>query len=101
MAKKPASKEDKAHMDAVASLGCIICRNELGVFSAAEIHHTRVEVGMGQRSHHTRVLPLCMRHHRMHGYGVSFHDGPGEFQRNFGTELKLLAQVGYLLLGKD
>lgn len=56
------TKAEKKHLDRVAALGCIVCR-EAGVFSPAEIHHVRAGLGMAQRNH-ARVIPLCHTHHR-------------------------------------
>ena len=44
------TKSDRDHLSAVARLGCIVCRNQFGVFSEAEIHHIRDGQGMAQRS---------------------------------------------------
>ena len=97
------NERDKAHMARVRGLGCIVCFNEtdeLGV--PAEIHHLRshplngTHLGLGQRAPHTHTIPLCPAHHRG-PFGVGYHGGPGEFQRLFGTEAELWAQVGLLL----
>ena len=82
-------KADKKFLDMIAGLGCIICKGP------AEIHHIRSGVGMGQRSPHKRVLPLCPNHHRLGGYGVAFHAGQMAWENNHGTELNLLDKVQY------
>ena len=88
-------KADKQYLDKIASLGCIICT------SPAEIHHIRSGMGMGQRSPHSRVLPLCPAHHRTGGYGVAYHAGRGAWENNFGTELKLWEQLKNAIEGQD
>ena len=80
-------KAEKLHLNAVAELGCIICR------SPAEIHHPRSGVGMGQKSSHYDAIPLCHRHHRTGGHGVALHAGQKTFEANFGTEAELLEKV--------
>ncbi len=59
----------------------------MGVFTPAEIHHLRNDVGVGQRSE--KVIPLCPTHHRLGGYGVAFHAGRGKFEEKYGTEEEL------------
>ena len=97
MAKRPATKAEKAHLDRVASLGCIICRNEGQGYAPALVHHIRTGMGMRQRNSHFNVMPLCPRHHQTGGFGVAFHSGSREWQKIHGSELDLLAQVQSLL----
>lgn len=85
------TKADKQWLDDVSSLCCIACRNA-GLPSLAEIHHVRTGVGMAQRAAHTRVLPLCPRHHRA-CYPTGFHAAPKSWQVEHGSEETLLAQV--------
>lgn len=91
------TKAEVAHLTALANLGCIVCINLSYGFTPPEIHHLRDGVGMSQRSTHFKAIPLCHRHHRTGGYGVAFHAGKKEFEKNFGTERELLAQVNELL----
>lgn len=86
------TKADKQWLDDVSSLGCVACRNAGLGPSPAEIHHVRSGVGMAQRSAHTRVLPLCPRHHRA-CYPTGFHAVPKSWQAEHGSEETLLAQV--------
>ena len=58
-------------------------------------------MGMGQRSSHFRTIGLCDVHHRTGGFGVAYHAGPREFQRNFGTEEELLKKVLDKIAGQD
>jgi hypothetical protein len=64
------TKAESAHMDRVASLGCLICRRILDTYSAAHLHH--VAEGSGLRSNFA-VVPLCPEHHTgkqgLHGMG--------------------------------
>lgn len=86
------TKADKQWLDDVSSLSCIACRNAGLGPSHAEIHHVRSGVGMSQRAAHTRVLPLCPRHHRA-CYPTGFHAAPKSWQAEHGSEETLLAQV--------
>jgi len=86
------SKADKRWLDDVASLCCVVCRN-MGLGSTpSEIHHVRAGSGMAQRAAHTRVLPLCPRHHRA-SYPAGFHAAPRSWQQEHGSEETLLEQV--------
>lgn len=91
---------NKKLCNALAQLGCIVCRN-LGYHdSPAEIHHLREGVGMSQRSPDERAIPLCPIHHRLGGYGVAYHAGKKGFIDRFGTEEELLKQTHDLLIKK-
>lgn len=96
-----ANKSEKAHLNAVANLGCIVCRNERLGQSPAEIHHIRSGQGMSQRASNYDVIPLCHIHHRTGGYGVAFHAGKKVFESKYGTERELLSQVEGLINGDD
>lgn len=86
------TKADLQHLDDVAQLGCIVCRNmDLGD-TPAEIHHIRTGQGR-KRASHNQVLPLCPHHHRTGGHGEAFHAGPRIWQGRFGAEEVLLQQV--------
>lgn len=91
MAKKPATADEKRHMDRVASLGCIIenCR------APVTIHHCGTYMGGGRN--HLKVLPLCWEHH----LGKMGIDGKQisktAWQAKFGTEEALLKLVDYQL----
>ena len=87
--KKPANKAEKKHMDKVASLGCIICKQP------AVIHPVRKH---GSKRDHMKVLPLCPRHHRNEGaFGIAIHAGKNEWELNHGTEEYLLDVLEMLL----
>lgn len=95
---KTKTKAEKDHMNRVASLGCVVCRRVYGPHdpSEVELHHPRQGVGMGQRSSHMDVLPMCVGHHR----GVMGYHGMGRkaFERHYGfTEADLLDDVKQLL----
>ena len=94
MTKKPSTKQEKDHMNKVASLCCIVCSEYLDIHdSPATIHHITTSAGMGQRSKHTEVLPLCHAHHQGGGYGVALHAGEKEWQSRYGSQLELLEIV--------
>ena len=90
------TEPERLHLDMVADLGCIVCRNQ-GVFSPAAIHHIRKGKGLGQRSDHWHVLPLCPPHHQTGPIGIAFHAGRKTWEERYGHEDELLAQVKKLL----
>lgn len=65
------SAAEKQYMGIVASIGCVICREETGDYVACEVHH--IAEGSGKRSAYATV-GLCPEHHRgsigLHGRGV-------------------------------
>lgn len=87
---------EKKHMGRVAELGCSVCRRMGYPGTPAELHHPRSGVGMGKRSSHYDVIPLCPEHHRgktgVHGLGTK------GFPKHWGfTEQDLLADTKNLL----
>jgi hypothetical protein len=96
---------ERNHLDAVASLGCIVCHNEGMGYAPAEIHHlkrnpeTGAKLGMSQRASHYHTIPLCPTHHRAGGFGVAYHAGPRQFEKLYGTETELWGQVRERLRG--
>lgn len=74
MAKKGKTAEERRHMSRVAEIGCILCIRLGYGETPAELHHIRRGAGMGMRSSHMSVIPLCPEHHRgnsgVHGLGV-------------------------------
>ena len=87
---------EKKHMSRVAELGCIVCKRMGYPGTPSELHHPRSGVGMGKRSSHYDVIPLCPEHHRgktgVHGLGTK------GFPKHWGfTEEDLLADTKNLL----
>ena len=79
------TKSERDYMSRVADLGCICCGQP------AELHHPRKHTGLGLRSSHFDVIPLCPNHHRLGK--VSVHLGKAQFERTFGTEKELLKKL--------
>jgi hypothetical protein len=87
---------EKKHMDAVADLGCAVCRRMGYEGTPAELHHKRAGTGAGRRSSHYDVIPLCPEHHRgktgLHGLGTK------GFVKHYGySEADLLDDTALLL----
>jgi len=88
---KSKTKDEKRWLNHVASLGCIVCRNLGYGESPAEIHHARIATGIGRRSSHFDVIPLCPRHHRLGD--DAYHAAPAEWERRFGKQADLIIQT--------
>ena len=94
MSKKPATKAEKAHMDRVASIGCLICRRP------AAIHHARMPFTSGKRRNNMKVIPLCPSHHQhdaISAHGM-YHD---KFFELYGSEADMLDEVEDILSARD
>lgn len=85
-------KTDRAHMDKVARVGCILCKHLGYDETPAEIHHIREGQGMSQRASNFLVVPLCPEHHRG-GSGVHGLGERGFYTRYKLSELDLLAMT--------
>lgn len=87
------NKAEQTWLLKVVELGCIVCRNEFGVFQFAEAHHI---VGRSSKNGHWLILPLCDRHHRngsdMPPY-ISRHPYKARFVAAYGNEMDLFEQV--------
>ena len=93
------TKDEKRHLNAVAELGCAVCRRMGYEGTPAEIHHKRAGTGAGRRSSHYDAIPLCPEHHRgatgLHGLGTK------GFPKHWGFNEEDLLQDTRLLLNLD
>ena len=94
---------EKKWLTAVCGIGCIVCRNEMGITdSEVSPHHTD---GTTKPDAHFKAIPLCDCHHQKPcptGTWATRH-GPGrrtgkyEFEKAYGTEEDLLEQCKEIL----
>ena len=84
----PEREAGKAHMAAVAQLGCIV--PDCGA-RPVEIHHE------GRPRSDMRVLPLCAKHHRREYGPGAYHYSPKAFYAAHGDSKFLLAVVADML----
>ena len=92
------TKKEKLHMSQVAELGCICC-NKLGFpGSPAQLHHIKNQTGVGRKSSHYEVIPLCNFHHV--GSEEAYHFSPKTFTEKFGSQEDLLKETLELLKQK-
>lgn len=105
------NKAEKAHHAKVRAIGCVVCLNRGLNDTPPEIHHIRDSID--RLTDHMRVIPLCAIHHRTglahalsarndrRGWDrwreVGYHQAPAEFERRYGAQRDLLAQVNCLL----
>ena len=83
--KKLATKGEREHMSKVASLGCLVCQ------MPTQLHHIRpIGLGIGMRSSHYQVVPLCREHHTGQ---FSIHNCKQEFEAMYGTEHEMLQKT--------
>jgi len=79
-------------MDAVARLGCIVCKQMGYPDTPCELHHIK-EKGkskMGKKASDYEVIGLCYLHHRG---DQGYHHSPKKFKERFGTQKELLQKV--------
>jgi len=86
------NKAEKIHCSKVAALGCYICGAE------PQLHHIRPPgTGIGRRSSHFSVIPLCYNHHLG---SFSIHNRKLDFEKRHGTEKEILQIITERLYGK-
>lgn len=86
------TKAEKAWMDSIVNLGCIVCALQGHPGTPAVVHHI---LKNGRRQSHMETIPLCPGHHQT-GNGVdkiSRHPYKSRFEAAYGTEQKLLDQT--------
>jgi Recombination enhancement, RecA-dependent nuclease len=96
---------NRKHLEKVASLGCIVCRN-LGLGETpANAHHINCK-GMAMKSDDFETIPLCSGHHqyadgtaKFQGH-IAVHKSLEKFEERYGTERELLEQT-LIELGVD
>jgi Recombination enhancement, RecA-dependent nuclease len=77
-------------------MGCIVCLNDLNVISPPDMHHIHKN---GKKVDDLHTIPLCPTHHRFGintAQAVSRHPWKAEFERRYGSEWELYAQVQQL-----
>ena len=85
------NKAEKEHCNKVAALGCYICGAE------PQLHHIRPPgTGIGRRSSHFEVIPLCYNHHLG---SFSIHNRKLDFEKRHGTEKEILQIIKERLYG--
>ena len=85
------NKAEQIHCNKVAALGCYICGGE------PQLHHIRpIGTGIGRRSSHFEVIPLCYNHHLG---SFSIHNRKLDFEQRHGTEKEILQIITERLYG--
>lgn len=73
-------------MGLVAQVPCVVCA-QLGETSPVQVHHMRTGQ-LGKRNSDHLTIALCPEHHQG---GYSIHCDREKFERQFGSELELMA----------
>lgn len=89
------TKAEKNHLDRTLALGCVVCRQVFEVLSPAEAHHVR-RLATSKKREDAPVIPLCPAHHRG-PYGIGIHSGRETWEKAFGSELAMVAEVAATL----
>jgi hypothetical protein len=101
----PAIPEERADLARVASLGCVVCRNENLGETPAHAHHINCGT-MGRKASDFETIPLCPVHHQdgdgtpRYGGHIAVHRGLRAFEARYGKEQELLEQVRRELAGE-
>jgi hypothetical protein len=93
------TKADKERGVKLRDLGCIVCRNDLELYTPAAIHHLD---GQTKEGCHDLTIPLCGRHHQIPDNNkpprwFARHGQHVHFEEAYGTEWELLEQVNGLI----
>ena len=97
MRGRPPNKEEKAWLDAICQIGCIVCLNEFGIYTPCMPHHI---AGKTKPGAHKLTIGLCDGHHQNGGEGIAFHaTGKKTWENRYGTQQELLEQTKKLVLG--
>jgi hypothetical protein len=85
--------DERAWIEAILRLGCIVCIREALGQTPAEVHHM---LSGGRRMGHKWTLPLCFNHHRAgrdDEQCISRDHAQRRFENRYGTERELHADV--------
>ena len=87
------TKREKAYPDRVASLGCVVCRNQGYGDTPAQIHHIRAGQGMSQRASNHLVILSAHRTTQTAAKAWQYMPASRRLEAIYGSELDLLAQT--------
>ncbi len=90
------TKDEKKRLDLICEFGCIVCFNEMQIYSPALPHHID---GRTKPGSHFKTIPLCPKHHESGGVnGIAFHStGKKIWEEKYGNQCDLLEQVNELI----
>lgn len=92
--------EEKAWMDRITQIGCVVCKLHHGVYTPAEVHHID---GKTKPDAHLKTIPLCYRHHRGgedNEIYTARHPFKRAFESRYGTQFELLERTKELVAEK-
>ena len=94
------NKATKKRFDALASIGCSVCRTQWGIYTPAVIHHALgLENGrmIGRKAPDDKTLPLCVEHHS--GFLGIHRLGKREWETMFGSQAWHIEECNRLIGG--
>lgn len=92
------NKEIKKRFDAISRIGCIVCRNEMGIYTPALVHHLLGQENgrkMGRKATDDKTIGLCLHHHD--GFLGIHRLGKRAWEEKFGTQADMLEQTNDIL----
>lgn len=84
------TKEEKAWLDAIGEIGCIVCKVHHDTFTPASPHHIGGKTKPGA---HLNTIPLCGLHHQGGNDCAEYtsrHPYKARFEARYGTEAELI-----------
>lgn len=86
---------DDDFLQQVRALPCLACGRHPTEAYPTEAHHVLSRGAHGRIDAWWNILPLCHLHHTAGGVGVSWHQGPKTFLKNFPHVLEHLLELGW------
>lgn len=90
----------EARFNAIARIGCIVCRLHYGAWSECHVHHaTGLKYrALGKKADDSATFGLCPTHHQWgNAEHPSIHGQPALFKSMYGTQEELLEAVNKLI----
>lgn len=91
------TKDEKAWLDAITQLGCIVCLKEFGIYSPGSPHHIE---GSRKPGAHKITICLCWPHHQSDDSDPryeSVHGNKYRFEKRYGSQYELLEMTQELV----
>lgn len=96
------TKEEQQRMQALQSIGCIVCLREGYGYTPPAVHHL---IDGKRRLGHMQTIPLCDPGHHQNAPErsgeISRHPNKRAFEARYGSEVMLLEHVNLLIAARD
>ncbi len=86
-----------SRLSKVAALGCLVCRQHMGVYTPALVHHLKglKYSSLGKKADDENTIPLCVHHHT--GFLGIHTIGMHKWEDEFGKQEDYLAITNRLI----